>query len=363
MPIQHGGAELIGELAGGWSRLCGDASNDEPFYRPEWVNTYARSFARDKLTILTCRHADRLSGLLPLVRDRATIRGLPARRLRSAANVHCCRSDLVRLRGPAGDAAIQAIWDELKRLRDWDVIQLLDVPGDGALMHLVELAARDGHPVDRWLSKHTPVVPLAPTGSMEPWLAQTSGRFRSNLRRAERRLAQSGPLELTRIERPDGLSLDAFYQLERAGWKGAAGSAISCDPFTKSFYDEIAHSGLVHLYSLRCGTRPVGICYAVEYGDRLFTLKMGVEEEFAACSPGQLTLQAVLRDCVERRITLCDFVGPMTEWQARWTSQTRPHYWLWIFRKSAYGRLLHAAKFTAADKMKTITARLKGART
>ena len=110
---------------------------------------------------------------------------------------------------------------------------------------------------------------------------------------------------------------------------------------------------------IECNQEPIAAAYCFRYRDRLYTPKMGLDERFKKGGPGQLIVQAVLRDCVGRGITLCDFVGPSADWESKWTPVTRTHHWIWIFRKSLYGRLLHAAKFTARDAVKRIVERFR----
>ena len=40
-----------------------------------------------------------------------------------------------------------------------------------------------------------------------------------------------------------------------------------------------------------------------------------------------------------------DFLGGSEEWKLKWSKQTRPHYWLFVFSRTFKGRLLHLIKF------------------
>jgi CelD/BcsL family acetyltransferase involved in cellulose biosynthesis len=352
------GTTAIAALQNDWRSLCANAGNDEPFYRPEWIEAYVQAFAPEaKLIVAAARCGGRLSGILPLISGRTMFCGLPARILSSPTNPHSPRFDLLRARGDSGDAAVDAIWEALKTLQGWDVIELREVPEDGAAMRLLDLAARDGYLTGRWQSKQTPIV-LTAASTAEPWLEHGSASFRKNLRRVERKLAALGEVRARSIDTPDLSWMEAFYALERSGWKGASGSAIACHPGTRYFYDRIARSagqfGDFLMHALECDGRLVGASYGIRYRDRLYTPKLGIDEHFKACSPGHLTVQAILRDCVARGITVCDFVGPCLEWEAHWASFTRPHDWIWIFRNSIVGRCLHAAKFTARPALRRV---------
>jgi hypothetical protein len=40
-----------------------------------------------------------------------------------------------------------------------------------------------------------------------------------------------------------------------------------------------------------------------------------------------------------------DLLGDQMPWKEEWTTDVRAHRWTYLFRPSAYGRALHAAKF------------------
>jgi CelD/BcsL family acetyltransferase involved in cellulose biosynthesis len=199
----------------------------------------------------------------------------------------------------------------------------------------------------------TPYVPLpGKCGSLDDVLARTDAKFRANVRRRRRKLEGKGEVTFERIDRADADALQAFYDLERAGWKGARGTAIGCDAATRRFYDHVAAwaeaQRCLSLYVLRLDGRPVAMHYGLTWGDRYYLPKPAFDEAHRECSPGQLLVQDVLRDCVERGLTEFDFLGPWMDWKADWTGHVRPHGWCYVFRRGSVGRVLHAAKFRLA---------------
>src|SRR3954447_21405790 len=65
----EGSLEIIDQIADRWGSLSQDASNDEPFYRPEWIRAYAKCFEPGaNLRIVRAERNQRLIGVLPLVR-------------------------------------------------------------------------------------------------------------------------------------------------------------------------------------------------------------------------------------------------------------------------------------------------------
>lgn len=361
--ILRGKREIIGPLSKEWSALCDEGPSDALFFRPEWIEAYLRAFEPDaKLMLFTARDRGRLRAVLPLVEERVRFHGLPVRRLRAPANIHSCRADIVHGAGDFAEAA-RALWEHLKAIEGWDLIEIRDVPQAGATDQILGLAEGDGWPIGKWMSMRTPYIPLAGRHSAKEAIeAVTTPKFRSNLRRLKKKLESLGSIELRRIEQADPSTLEAFYALERAGWKGQEGSAIDCNPSTRMFYDEIARVaarlGRLSIYVLEHNGRPVAIQYGITSRDRYFLPKPAFDESLREYAPGKLLVERVVEDCVARGLVEFDFLGDWMPWKGDWTTHVRKHWFCYVFRKSLYGSILHAAKFSVGPLLKETSARL-----
>lgn len=330
-----------------WNQLV-DATRSEPFHRHEFVRIWLDNFAAgEPLRICTLRDGrGALTAALPLLRRSGKILGFPVRTLAGTANVHSCRFDLV-----ASDpqAAGEAFYDHLSADPGWDVIQLPDVPDDGSAWHFYRAAQRAGNPVGAWESMRSPYVPLP--ASMEEMESQLPSKFRSNLRRRRRKLEQAGDLILERVDGGIDLErkLEEGFLLEKSGWKGRKGTAISQDLRTRGFYSELARAasqrGYLSLYLTRQLGEPIAFHYGLSSLGKYYLLKPGYSEQLSECSPGQLLVHQVLRDCITRGIKEFDFLGPDMTWKQDWTDKKRRHTWLFVFRNSPLGRTLCKAKF------------------
>ena len=77
--VQSGGAELLDALADDWRSLCDESGEEEIFYRPEWIQAYLLAFAAQaRITVISAWSGDRLRAVLPLMRERRWVGGLPA---------------------------------------------------------------------------------------------------------------------------------------------------------------------------------------------------------------------------------------------------------------------------------------------
>ncbi|HEX4945520.1 MAG TPA: GNAT family N-acetyltransferase [Blastocatellia bacterium] len=359
-----GSADVIEPLAAEWRALCAEGACDQPFFRPEWIRTYLRAFAVDKtLLLVTVRRNGSLRAVLPLIEERASLHGLPVRKLRSAANVHSCRFDLIHGTTDRA-AAIQAIWTWLKQQTTWDVIELEDVPEGGAGEALTQTAAADGYLHGRWEKPAGRALALpnaAGTTVQETVQKLLRSSLRKSLRRERRRLTAQGSLQLVCLNEYQAKPLEDFYQLERAGWKGKSDTAIACAASTRQFYDEVAQAATQHgyftLYSLLLNDRPIAQQYCLTYHGCCYLLKPTYDEEFSQYSPGGLLLEDVVSDLVARGFRGYDFLSPPSFWKDRWANvQSAQSSW-YIFcggRRRFIGQALYAWKFQVASRARQV---------
>jgi CelD/BcsL family acetyltransferase involved in cellulose biosynthesis len=337
-----------------WDALVA-RTRDEPFYRHAFLRVWIDNFApRGSLRVLTARTPDgRLVGALPLIEERSTIYGVPVRQLRAAANSHSCRFDAL---AEAPVEAAHAWLAHLRRDPTWDLLRLTDVPEGGTGWEVHTAAREAGLPVGVWESLRSPYLPLP--RSMDALLGGLHSKFKANLRRRGRKLAEKGKVAFQRIEGGPALpaALEDGFALEQSGWKGARGTAIAQDPATRGFYTELArnaaYAGRLRLYFLSLDGRPVAFHFGLVHQGRYFLLKPGYDESLRDCSPGQLLMERVIEDCVASGLSELDFLGPDMIWKRDWTDRLRVHTWLYVFRDTRFGRALCAAKFRWAPRAK-----------
>jgi CelD/BcsL family acetyltransferase involved in cellulose biosynthesis len=116
--------------------------------------------------------------------------------------------------------------------------------------------------------------------------------------------------------------------LEDSGWKGRAGTSVLGTPEMLEFYlrqaRQLAAWGHLHLALLGAGEREVAFEYGWIAKGVYHSYKIGYDEEFAACGPGQLLFQRLLASfAAARRVELIDCMGPLDEAVARWATRTQ----------------------------------------
>ena len=339
-----------------WNGLV-DASDPQPFYRHEYIKAFVTNFLQSAaLKVVTVRDASgRLTAALPLASGRGSICGVPTRERASPTNVHSLRFDLVAAEGGQAftDEAAQTVFQHLVADQSWDVLKLTDIPEGGKAWRLYEAAQAAGFPVGAWESHRSPYIELP--DSQEILMKSLSAKFRGNLRRRRKRLAENGEITVERLFGPTLTQrhLEEALVMESGGWKGRQGSAVNQSEATRGFHRELfldlAYRERLSLFRLKLQGQPIAFQYGITTNGVFSLVMTSYDESFSVFSPGHLLTEEVLKDCVSRGLREFDFLGCDLPWKLEWTSAVRAHHWLFIFRDSARGRLLRKIKFSWAQ--------------
>src|SRR5262247_3055562 len=167
---------------------------------------------------------------------------------------------------------------------------------------------------------------------------------RSSLRRAQRRAREIGPIQYE-IVAPNPLELPTLLskslEIEAANWKGRSGSALLSDLERRHFFDEYtavaSERGILRLCFLKIGDRAAATQIAVESGGGFWLLKVGYDETFARCSPGNLLMLETLRYAAKRGLRTYEFLGSAEPWTEMWTDRLRPCVSVWAYPNNTRG--------------------------
>jgi len=262
--------------------------------------------------------------------------------------------------GPEGDRRARAMLCETKfGLRE---MPLMNEPSDfswhdeAALDELVDLLVRERKPVflerlpegsptlpalrratrgKYWLR----VEPAPPTPFLDTRFRTVndlvkSGR-RSDLRRAERRLAKSGTVtyemrtpgsraELDRL-------IDEAFEVETRSWKHDMGTALtSPDEATfaaafRGFLEDGWAEGHIRFAFLRLDGRAVAMQIASEWHNRYWIYKATFDKGHAKASPGGLLYLYTLDQATQKGLHSYEFMGKMDSWTNAWTQDGRQY--------------------------------------
>ncbi len=117
---------------------------------------------------------------------------------------------------------------------------------------------------------------------------------RKEWRRLRRRLSEAGNLEFFDLHAEDDVAAwcDAFFALEKSGWKGRAGTAIACDREAEAFMREAlceeGARGRLDFWTLTLDDEPIAMAFALKQPPEAWLMKIAYDENFSQFSPGAL---------------------------------------------------------------------------
>ena len=358
-----GGIELLQGISDEARRLCKEANFSEAFYEPDWSEAYLRAFdPKGKLIVFSVWDDERIRAFLPLILQKDFMCGLPIRTLTPCANLHSCRFDLVCCNGAEREEALRALWREIRRCSEWNVLDLQFVKEGSAIDELLQVATRDGYFVASKLAwRALYATNPTPLRALEPWLGDTNRKFRANLRRTRKELEELGSVSFRHYTSADANTLERFFQLEASGWKGREGTAIACHPSTRMFYELIATAasldGYISLDFLELNGKPISAHFALRWNGRYQLMKAAYDESYSRYGPGHLIVEDVLRKLVPLGVREFDFVASSSWDETRWASRKRNHFTWFVFPRTLYGRILYFLRISGRTLVKSILRR------
>ena len=193
----------------------------------------------------------------------------------------------------------RAIW---RSLLDWAdrqggsalFLHLCGLPLDGPLYGaLDDVLAEDPRPAGLVFREERALLAAGKTPE-DYFTAALSGKKRKELRRQLSRLSDEGKVAFGRTTSAEGLDAwaDHFLELEAAGWKGKAGSAVAQQAETEALFRQglagAAAQGRLERLSLTLDGRPIAMLANFITPPGAFSFKTTYDEAYARFSPGVL---------------------------------------------------------------------------
>ena len=308
-----------------------------PYLHPGWIEAWWSAFGAGELDIRTLRRGGRLVGVLPM----AWAHGMAG----STANYHTPAFGIL---AEDGEATL-ALSRELFAAKPTHIsITSLD-PAAETINACQHAAGEAGYKLVIRSYQRSLYIDLKGT-----WEGYESGLGRNlvrNLRRARRHLEQEGALavEMTGGRQHFEESLQEAFAVESSGWKGLGRTAIESNPRTREFYTDIARwaaaQGMLRLYFLKLGDRPLAMYFALVHQGVCHLLKGGYDPAYRRYSPGNLLMHIVIQDCFAAGLTRIELNGDAEPYKFRWAVAVRERKRFEAFAPDAAGRLAWA-RFT-----------------
>ena len=185
-------------------------------------------------------------------------------------------------------------------------------------------------------------------GSFDDYWAARGKNLRSNLKKQRAKLAADGVALRLQVSTETHEMMDAvrdFGQLESAGWKAQAGTAVHLDNAQGRFYSRMlaafAARGAASAYRYWFGEQLVAMDLCIRQDDCIVVLKTTYDESVPKTfSPALLMREDAVRALFDNGATArIEFYGKVMEWHTRWTEEVRTLYHVNLYRWAALRRL------------------------
>jgi CelD/BcsL family acetyltransferase involved in cellulose biosynthesis len=344
--------------------LASQRPTSAPLVDAVWVRSWLEAFAPTEPVVLATRDDGRLVGLAALQRMVESQHGRPVRVLQSLTNEESFRFDFLSHEGRSD--ILERMWRVLCDPSRWDVIRLHHLPeGSPTLSAALAVARERGW---RALVRETFLTPWRPLCPPAPWDEGLTRKFKSNLRRRERRLGELGALrcDIARGGRTLQLALESFYELEARGWKGHSRSAVAQRPPVKRFYDRLveraAADGGVWIPVLTLSDTPIAAQVLRISGRTMFGLKTAYDEAYARYGPGQVLTSRVIRYGLDHGMEALDLMAGNATYKADWARRFLAHHELLLFAPSLAGRYAYWVRYGVREQVKKLPGAVQLAR-
>lgn len=321
------------DLASDWNRL----SRGVPFRSFEWQECWwrhyglvpDRSLGDRELRILVVRDGDQVVGIAPWYCEK-TFAGGSVLKFLGSGEIY---SDYLTLLADDGAEAqvAAAIGRYLAQEESgrWDALEVAGVDGEDytTICLLIDLESR-GIPIRRRPDFHCWRIELP--DSFDAYLARLSKSHRKQIRRVERRLAQTGTVRFWRANEPEEIDL-AYHLLvglhqERQRGQGRAGAFASTrfGGFHAEVIRRLARTGQLRLDVLQLGGVPISAEYQIIGNDVVYAYQSGIDPHYLSLEPGRAALAMAVRSAIEDRFRAFDLLRGDEPYKAHFRAKPRP---------------------------------------
>ncbi len=336
--------EDLSQFRAAWRQLLAVTDGATFFHSLEWLECYWKYFgAGQRLRVLVALNDGRPIGILPLVVRTETTRVGRVRVLTYPLH------DWASFFGPIGPDPSAILTAGLRHVRhtprDWDVLDLRWIDADGGDFGQTERAMSEtGFPPCRQKWDVTSLIEL-PDSWQEYWLSRSS-KFRRNIDRLQRRIAEHGKIGFVRWRDVGQVSnlpeerqignlphdlYDTCVSLAARSWQGDHGDETSLchGEFGRCFraaHAAAADLGAADICLLYVDGQAAAFIYTYCWNGSIYALRKGFDPRFAALSPGLVLQKLMLEDGHGRGDRLYDFGTGDQHSKTHWRTSVRAIY-------------------------------------
>ena len=341
--------ELIA-LKEDWNRLVTSRpETNMPFYSWDWFYHSWIHFGKpegQELFVVAIDEADRLAGILPLVRSRRKSSRLTYRIL-SFCNVGMMpRNTIYTDSDRDQEALFRAAWNHLfDHCPAWEMLELANVLESSPLHRFVgEGDHRAGYALIQTRGATALFIEL--NGTFEDYLNSRSKGTRKDIRKHLKRFNESGSSRRVRFfEKPDEIEegLKSLETVHNNSWKGAY-----VNQHYPLFYQEVtpilAEKGEAKIAAAFLDEVPVGGVYMLCKNGVYYGCIRDYDQKYREYAPGIVLLGHQLEHLIREGGGIFDFCGTTYDHKEKFGTGHQRHSTFQIFHSGLKSRFIYGAK-------------------
>ena len=340
------GMEGLESLRDTWNEIVSGMTRRHFFHLWEWHYSYLKCLEPDPRSFMYFLFMKEKTpvAIFPLHVTKTSIGGLQLKTLASPSHKHMVLGDIICKKDALHLPLFNILSGYLRnQKKSWDLIQLFRLLEDAGAIQVIQ-----AHPPSMFLLTHDLRCDFIDTGGdYESLVSGLSKNFRRSLKRAKQHLDQLPKVELTITHNGPALAekLDTFMDVEASGWKGSLGSgtAIKLHANLKCFYRTLTSTlfacGKVSINTLTVHGQCIAAQYCILLDNTAYILKIGYDEDYKRCAPGNMLLELFMKKSIEDRTINTINLITDAEWHADWKPGSYEKHTLYIFNATPAGLL------------------------
>ena len=319
-----------------WNTVLMRSTHKFVFLTFEWITTWWKYYGQQKkLLILVVRRKGEISCIAPLMAYVSSRFGLRVRKIELIGSIQSNWMDFV-VPERSGEA-VQAVIDFLNQCnREWDVIDLRNVPLSSSIIPVFEEYAQQRHfTLHREFYLNCFYLPLD-----EEWQTFLKGRnrkFRENLRRIDRKISKLDDIRFEQHYLPEEIEklMDRAYEIEHRSHKAKYGKTIFGGENDRQFFRELARAlsekEWLILSLLKKDGQPIAYDFSFLINDTFYGYNSAYDKRYSELSPGIFLMERILRNLFQAGVKEADLYRGGDQYKKKWTQLTKQQVRLMIF--------------------------------
>lgn len=324
------------KLADNWDWLLDQFDGGNIFLTWEWLSTWIETYLKPgQLFCLTAYKDDKLVGIAPLWVDREAVAGIiPFRILKFIGSVEACPDHLdfiIRRRNSTMIA--EAMWNSLfgEFSKEWHIFEYHGVSMNSKTTNIFHYLADDDYRCLKEEIRGYRICPcLSLPGSMNEFVESMDKRNRTNFRRSEKALAESGEIEFKFVEKRDDLqsAMNGMMEIHNEIWYDEKKETGFRRERFRNFHLKLAERLLERDMLSNCelyhNGKLAGVIYSFKFKGRIFVYIICARRiDINDASIGRALIYRHIERLIEEGMTEYDFLRGDEEYKYYWTNTDR----------------------------------------